>query len=233
MKKLSYQKKTPRKIPNNIQLPSISDIRWFRKRLISWFNLNKRYFPWRTSKNSYEIIIAELFLQQTNANKVAQILPVFLDKYPSWESIINGSRRDIESIITPLGLFRRRCVTLYSLAQTIISDPVIPNTRDKLEELSGIGQYIASVILVTVHGKRAPFLDVNMSRVIERFFGNRQLADIRYDPYLQTLSRKIVNVKDCLSANWMILDFASLVCSKRLPKHDQCPLNERCKSAQF
>ncbi len=46
--------------------------------------------------------------------------------------------------------------------------------------------------------KPRPLLDVNMSRVLERYFGPRSLADIRYDPYLQNLAQRLVACDDSL-----------------------------------
>ena len=44
---------------------------------------------------------------------------------------------------------------------------------------------VANAILLVCHEQPEPLLDSNMARVIERVFGPRKLADIRYDPYLQ------------------------------------------------
>src|SRR3989304_7582682 len=56
-----------------VQLPSANQVRWFRTRLSRWFVQNKRAFPWRTSINPYLICIAEVLLQQTSADRVAQV----------------------------------------------------------------------------------------------------------------------------------------------------------------
>ena len=230
MTKRQNNKKTEsHKVHNISNLPDAFIVKLFRKRLINWFKDNKRDFIWRHSDNSYEIILAELFLQQTNANTVAKVFPAFLSRYPTWGSIAIDDENNVQNALVPLGLYRRRSVILIALSKISINLENIPATREKLEKLPGIGQYIASVLLVTIHGKHEPFLDVNMARVLERFFGERTLADIRYDPYLQELSRKVVNVKNCLEINWAILDFAALICSKRSPKHECCPLKDMCK----
>jgi hypothetical protein len=57
------------------------------------------------------------------------------------------------------------------------------------------GQYIANAVLLLCHGEPQPLLDVNMARVLERVFGPKKLADIRYDPYLQQLAMRIVQCK--------------------------------------
>lgn len=51
---------------------------------------------------------------------------------------------------------------------------------------------------LVVYGIPEPLVDVNMVRVLERFFGPRKLADIRYDSYLQTLARQVVEGEQSL-----------------------------------
>lgn len=212
------------------RLPSKEEIVWLRSRLQKWYLQNKRAFPWRKSLDPYIICISETLLQQTSASKVAQILDLFIQKYPNWNSLAKVKKEDIEQTIYPLGLYERRANVLHKLAKIMVLRDTLPNSRNELEKLPGIGQYIANVILVVLFNKRLPFLDVNMSRLLERFFGPREFADIRYDPYLQTLSRKIVNVKEAQHTNWMILDFAALVCTKKAPKCQYCVLNEHCQN---
>lgn len=210
------------------RLPDQSKILWFRQRLKSWFKHNRRSFPWRSSSDPYLVCLSEIFLQQTTANKVAEIIDPFTKRFPNWDTLASASITDVEEIIFPLGIYRRRADTILALADAVVTKGNMPTTRQGLENLPGIGQYIASVLLVVLQHKREPFLDVNMSRVLERFFGPRERADIRDDPYLQVLSRKVVNVQDALSANWMILDFAAIVCMKRSPRCMICPLRQRC-----
>lgn len=214
------------------RLPDRFQIAWFRQTLQSWFKDNRREFPWRSSSDPYIICMAEIFLQQTTARKVSDFIRVFTAQFPDWDTLAKATPAQIESVIFPLGIYRRRAKTIHSLANAVVKLNGFPRTRKGLEKLSGIGQYIANVLLVVLYRKRLPFLDTNMSRVLERFFGPRELADIRYDPYLQTLSRRIVNTRDCLYANWMILDFAAIVCAKRRPRCSECPLIGHCRYEQ-
>jgi A/G-specific adenine glycosylase len=103
-----------------------------------------------------------------------------------------------------------------------------PKEIMEIEALPGVGQYIANAILLFAGGRPEPLLDVNMTRVLERVFGPRALADIRYDPYLQSLARSIVEGDDPAAVNWAILDHASLVCKLRHPLCTACPLNRQC-----
>ena len=48
-----------------------------------------------------------------------------------------------------------------------------------------MAQYIANVVELIIFNQPSPLLDVNMARELERLFGARQMADIRFDTYLQ------------------------------------------------
>lgn len=214
------------------RLPERTEIGWFRRSLQHWFENNRREFPWRSSKDPYVTCIAEIFLQQTSAAKVAAFLQPFIQRYPNWKTLADATIDEIRDAIFPLGIYEKRSKTIHELANAVVALDSLPKTRQGLEQLPGIGQYIANVLLVVLHHKRLPFLDINMSRVLERFFGPRELADIRYDPYLQTLARRVVNIRNALEANWMILDFAAIICTKRNPGCAKCPLIARCSYVQ-
>ena len=90
-----------------------------------------------------------------------------------------------------------------------------------------MGQYTANAVELVIFNQPSPLVDVNMSRVLERFFGERRMADIRYDPYLQGLSYKIVDHADTKEMNWAVLDFAALVCKPK-PLCLICPISVKC-----
>ena len=92
-----------------------------------------------------------------------------------------------------------------------------------------VGQYIASAVLLFCHDQPEPLLDVNMARVLERYFGPREFADIRYDPYLQSLARKVVSCRRPAQMNWAILDLAALVCRTHSPRCGECPVAKGCR----
>ena len=103
--------------------------------------------------------------------------------------------------------------------------------RIDIEELPGVGQYIANAILLFCHGEAQPLLDAGMARVLERVFGSRKLADIRHDPYLQGLAFEIVQCEKAREINWAILDLAATTCLVRKPRCDECPIFSMCLSA--
>ena len=213
------------------EIPNHRDIQAFRKQLISWYTRHGRTFPWRKkSATHYQKILAEIFLQRTRAETIETFLSGFINRFPSWKTLSMAKESDLESFLKPIGLWRQRAASLKALATEMAKrGGRFPKEREDIEKLPGVGQYIANSIFLFCHGKPEPLLDVNMARVLERFFGPRILADIRYDPYLQKLSGAVVNGKDPRIINWAILDFASKICLSSQPKCSECPINKNCK----
>lgn len=204
----------------------------FQRLLLRWGRKNIRNYRWRRkSASNYEKVVIEVLLQRTKSETVSQFAPGFLRHYPSWKKLAEAKPRDIEKALKPIGLSKQRAPRLASLAKAIVANGGrIPHRREELEKLPGVGQYIANSIELLCFGKPEPLLDVNMARVLERYFGPRKLADIRYDPYLQRLAKEVIEKSpEPVNMNWVILDFAALVCKKRKPLCDTCPLCKVCK----
>jgi A/G-specific adenine glycosylase len=200
-------------------------------RLLAWFAENGRPFYWRNRRASqYEIIISEILLQRTRAETVAAFLPAFLEHAPSWQSLVDMPEPELHDLLRPLGLWRRRANSLRGLARILVNyGGELPTTRQEIQQLPAVGQYIANAIALFALRERAALLDVNMARVLERFFGPRTRADIRYDPWLQDLSLAVVNCEDCDRVNWAILDLAAMVCTSRSPRCSECPVARGCR----
>jgi A/G-specific adenine glycosylase len=189
-----------------------------------------RKYPWREEGAAvYEQMIAELLLQRTRADAVALRLQQVLRVIPSWDALVTVSAPQLRSVLKPLGLWKQRVAALKRLAAEIVGrGGELPRAARELETLPAIGQYMANAFIVILKAGRAPYVDVNMARVLERHFGPRQLADIRYDPTLQDVAFQIVNSVHCQVINWAILDLAALVCTSTSPRCRQCPLMRSC-----
>ncbi|MBX3316391.1 MAG: hypothetical protein KF902_05950 [Phycisphaeraceae bacterium] len=202
----------------------------FRRRLLHWFSSSAREFPWRAKDATpYLQVLTEVLVQQTRAESVAAALPAIVRKYPGWRSLAKAKVSELERVLKPLGLWRRRARALKNLASALHARCLKwPVERDELESLPAVGQYVASAVRIFVHGQREPLVDVNMARVLERYFGSRTLADIRHDPWLQELARQVVSEEDPRLVNWAVLDFGALVCTARNPRCPTCPLRKSC-----
>ena len=210
--------------------PSTARLTAIQRGLLGWYSTNDRGYPWRrSSATKYQRVIAEVLLQRTKADVVARMFNAFIARYPSWRRLAEASQVELEDTLRPLGLWKRRAVSMGALAEAMrVRRGRYPKERHLLEDLPAVGQYVCNAILMFDQGACQPLLDVNLARVLERLFGPRKFADIRYDPYLQKLSLQIVQHEKPAHVNWAFLDLAAMVCTIRKPRCEICPLRKEC-----
>ena len=205
------------------------------RRLEIWFELEGRSFPWRNkSSTNYHKIVCEILLQRTRAETVSSVYQDFFKAFPSWNKIANASIEKIEKNLKPLGLWKKRARSLQSLAKVLQeSRGRFPDSREEIDKLPAVGQYVGNSIELFIYGRPLPLLDTNMSRVIERYFRTRELADIRHDPWLQELSKTIItHGVDPVKLNWSILDLGGTICVPITPRCHACPIRRGCSTSK-
>ena len=85
------------------QIPSLKK-RYFRRRILQWYASNRRDFPWRNTKDGYAVLIAEIMLQQTNADLVVTIYEDFIRQFPSPNELALASMDQVEKYVSKIGL---------------------------------------------------------------------------------------------------------------------------------
>ena len=199
----------------------------FVELLLEWHEHNRRIFPWRQYRTPYNLLVAEFFLQRTPANRVAGFYCQFIQKYPDPFALCSADPNVITSLSTQLGL-KKRILWLIEASKIVCErfNGRIPDSHSDLRSLPGVGCYTASAILSFGYGKDVAILDVNVARVLTRFFGcsNSPRAGNRR---LQSLAEKLLPTGRGLDFNEAVLDFAALVCRKK-PQHEHCPLIDFC-----
>jgi len=98
-----------------------------------------------------------------------------------------------------------------------------------LRDSGFIGLYVTNAFELFILKNRKPLLDVNMSRLLKRYFKPGDFIDVRHDKEIQELANDIIEVRRCKELNWAILDYAALVCKSRNPLCGECVLNRYCK----
>ncbi|KQC05339.1 MAG: DNA glycosylase [Methanoculleus sp. SDB] len=201
-----------------------------RKQLIIWSSGNLRDFPWRNTRDLYEILIAEIMLHRTKADQVERLYTSFIRKFPDIQSIASEKRENLINELKSLGLTWRADL-LHELAQNIVRDyeGKIPLKKEKIAELPGIGHYIASAILCLAFNKPEPMVDTNTVRVIGRVFGIPVTDSSRRSKKFHDIMRDLVNFENPRLFSFTMIDLAALVCiAGKYPHCEICPLNEIC-----
>lgn len=208
-----------------------NDVKFFRTVLLEWYSTNKRAFPWRKEDASnYELIFSEILLQRTKAETVAKYYDTFFKKFPDWEKLVLATDKELEIIFKPLGLHTQRVNRIRKIIEEYkLKNGILPQNKNELQESGFASLYISNAYELFVLKNKAALLDVNMSRVLSRFFYPKDFKDVRNDKIIQELAHNVINVKACKELNWAILDYAALVCKAQKPKCNECKLNSKCR----
>jgi A/G-specific adenine glycosylase len=200
-----------------------------RSEILEWGDKNLRDFPWRNTHDPYKIIIAEIMLHRTNADQVKPVYEKFIEDFPDFSSIVRAGSKNIGTEIQSLGLFWRSDL-LYRLAEEVEDkyNGTLPLEKNKLMELPGVGQYIASAILSFGYNRPEPLLDTNTVRVIGRIFGIKITDSSRRSKKFHKIMQDMVLCEKPKKLSLSMIDFAALVCTVKYPKHDLCSVNNIC-----
>ncbi len=168
-------------------------------------------------------------LHRTKADQVKPVYESFIRKFPDFKSIIDAGPEKIRLELSPLGLAWRTDL-LYAMAKNIMEkyQGNIPLSKNKLMELPGVGQYIASAILCFGHDQLEPVLDTNTVRVIGRIFGIKITDSSRRSRKFKMIMLDLISCGKPRRFSLSLIDFAALVCTSKDPKCSLCPLRDIC-----
>jgi len=139
----------------------------FQNKILSWYKINKRDFPWRKTADPYCILVSEIMLQQTQAMRVIPFYMQFIKKFPSSYKLAEAKNIDIFKVWSGLG-FNNRAIRLKEIAKIIVNDyaGIFPKKPEQLLVLNGIGTYTAGAIMAFAYNKKYPVIDTNIRRVL-------------------------------------------------------------------
>jgi len=218
----------------SIKIPSRKDIAIFRRRIISWYRENGRVYPWRERKDPFRILIAEMMLRRTKADQVVPVYEQFLKEFPDVDRLAEAKQETLEKILYPLGL-KWRIPAFIEMAREVCGkyQSRIPEKREELMSLPGVGEYVAGAVLSIAYGKNEWLVDSNIVRIFKRYFGIKTSKEGRRDKHVVEIAKIYASGRDPGRATMGILDITALVCKPRKPDCGRCPLIDRCHHVLF
>ena len=140
------------------------------------YHNDPRSLPWRKTRRPYRILVSEIMLQQTRAERVREKYGPFLRAFPDFASLARAPLHAILKAWKGMG-YNRRAIALKGLAGIVTEKwkGKLPDSEDELLKLPGIGKYSASAILAFALNKPTVFVETNIRRVfIHLFFKDRE-----------------------------------------------------------
>lgn len=206
----------------------------FRRLLLRWFRQHGRDLPWRRTRNPYHVIVSEFMLQQTQVSRVEGYYHRFLERYPTMESLASAAPASVRESWDGLGYYRR-AANLHLLAKDVVQNRggLIPSDPDELRQLPGVGRYTAGAVASFAFERSTAAVDTNVARVLQRAFHPRARR--------RTLLRRVWETAEMLvprrgktawGFNQAIMELGALVCTARIARCDQCPVQSACATGR-
>lgn len=166
----------------------------FRKIILEHYRENRRDFPWRNNPSPWEVYVSEVMLQQTQTNRVSEMFPPFMERFPSPEVMAASSLEDVLRHWKGLG-YNRRARSLHQASKVMVENHggTVPQDPEQLVELPGIGPATAASIAAFAFDRPTVFVETNIRTVYIYFFfpGQEEVHDRDILPLVEsTLDRK-------------------------------------------
>ena len=202
---------------------------------MSWYRVNGRSLPWRTTSDPYHILVSEVMLQQTQVDRVLPKYHEWLGKYPSFAVLAEASPAEVTATWRPLG-YNIRPRRLQAIARESVASygGTLPSDEATLLSFKGIGAYTAGAVMSFAFGKRAAILDTNVARVLFRVFvGRGDLKAHAMKKHLWSVSRAVLPHRHVFDFNQALMDFGATLCTARKPQCLICPMRSGCAAYPF
>jgi len=178
--------------------------------------------------NAYTLLVAVVLSAQTTDKGVNRATQSLFKIADTPQKMINlGEKKLIEHIRT-IGLFNNKAKNIIALSQQLIDNfnGVVPDNREDLEKLAGVGRKTANVVLNVWFKKPTLAVDTHVLRLANRLDFSKAKTPLGVElDLLKMLPQKYV-----INANhWLVL-FGRYICKAQKPLCQQCPIVSYCYS---
>jgi endonuclease III len=199
------------------------------EKTIDWFKQN---MPVAVTElhyvNSYQLLVSVILSAQCTDKRVNLITPAFFKRFPDPKSLSLSTVDEIFDYIKSCSYPNNKARNLWGMSNVLINEyaGVVPNDRDQLQKLSGVGRKTANVILSVAFNKPALAVDTHVFRVASRIG-----LSVNAKTPLETEKQLVKYIPENLlniAHHWLILH-GRYICLARKPKCLECGLKDVCK----
>lgn len=183
------------------------------------------------SESPFQLLIAVILSAQATDVSVNKATPALFAAYPTPEALAQAPIEDIIVKIKTIGLYRNKAKNIKACAQMLLDNygGIVPDSREELIKLPGVGRKTANVVLGDAFGQPAIAVDTHVERVSKRLRICKLNASVT--EVEATLMRKIPKELWVKSHHTLIF-FGRYHCTDRAPKCEICPLLDLCQDGK-
>lgn len=178
--------------------------------------------------NAFTLLVAVVLSAQTTDKGVNRATAELFKIANSPKKMLALGEKKLSSYIHTIGLYNNKAKNIIALSQKLIDDydGQVPNKREALEKLPGVGRKTANVVLNVWYKEATLAVDTHVMRIAHRldFSQGRNPLETELD-LLKVLPKKYV-----INANhWLVL-FGRYICKAQRPECSKCPIAVYCYS---
>jgi len=180
--------------------------------------------------NPYTLVVAVALSAQSTDVGVNKATKALFEKADTPEKMVALGEDKIRDHIKTIGLYKTKAKNVFALSKMLVEDygSVVPENRDELIKLPGVGRKTANVVMNEAFGHPTMAVDTHIFRVSNRT-GMAPGKDV-YQVELNLL--RVTPDEFALHAHhWLILH-GRYVCIARKPKCYNCAIRDMCKFTQ-
>lgn len=211
-------------------LPDEFHVFGFHQDLLGWYDSQKRDLPWRINQDPYRIWVSEIMLQQTRVETVKPFYHNFMDKFPTIQALAEAPEDEVLKAWEGLGYYSR-ARNLQAAAREVQAryGGIVPDTRDEILKLKGVGSYTAGAILSIAYEKSEPAVDGNVMRVFSRLlYMTDDIGKASSKVKFEELVRQVIPAGRAGDFNQALMELGALICLPRNPQCLTCPVFDYC-----
>jgi A/G-specific adenine glycosylase len=194
--------------------------------VLDWGAAHRRELPWRHTRDPWRILVSEVMLQQTQAERVIGSYTAFLEAFPGVDDCARAGPGDVVRLWSGLG-YNRRALNLHRAA-VVVADRHggnFPNEIGALLALPGVGPYTARAVLSFAFEADVAVVDTNVVRVLARSVAG---AGVTVGD-AQSLADRLLPPGRSWAFNQSMFDLGATVCTAANPACGRCPLRHQCR----
>lgn len=197
------------------------------KKIIDSLKKHYQISPPLRFTNLYQLCIAVVLSAQTTDNQVNRVTPLLFKKYPDFHSLAQADIADVEKIIKSTGFYHNKARHIVSLARAIAHtfNGIVPDAREELMRLPGVGRKSANVILAFGFGIPAIPVDTHVARVAGRI----GYTDSKKPIAIEMALMESIPQSEWITAHLLFIYHGRALCYARKPACSDCPIIPYCR----
>jgi endonuclease III len=176
--------------------------------------------------NPYELLVATILSAQCTDERVNRVTPALFERYPNAVALAKATTADLEPQIQSTGFFRAKSRSLLGMARGLVEQHggQVPDDREALMALPGIGLKTANVVLGNAFGRQALTVDTHVFRVSQRL----KLARSDDPDELHDQLIRVLPLERLTQASHLLIFHGRRTCVARKPLCPVCPVRQLC-----